>query len=513
MAQITDSRKKKIESYVDIKNSLTLEIGALDSPTYNPKDHHIKFLDFTSKEELATKGDHNPRYKLENLVNVDYVCPTTEYSKYIQDRFDLVIANHVIEHIPDTIRWLDEIYNILSSGGYLFLSVPDKRYTFDIARRNTTIIDLLRNNEEQVVRPSFYNILEHFYYHKSVSSKDAWNNNYKEKINTKRFSLNKAIDVARKHSMENYADVHCHVYTSSSFFELIDELDEINKINLNLIDIDEPSFMTNEFHVVLRKPKSHSPANEHKRTTITKIKEKSNPNIIDANGYEFVDFGCSGGGSLERYGKMFQAEGKGLGLDINPEKIKLTTEKGFDAIACDITKIQLNANVRFGIMHHFLEHIPNIQDVNEIVKKACTIVDDFLLIRQPYYDADPYLFEHGLKLFWSNWRGHPNHMTQLEFHNMLMPMVSDGQIMNFSLYGLHPVTSSQDPNIHNLDSEIDQHEWKADKHSNKKNIDFTVPIYKELVAIVDISGNATNRIESILNPHEKFFSSNHGVTR
>lgn len=232
-----------------------------------------------------------------------------------------------------------------------------------------------------------------------------------------------------------------------------------------------------------------------------------NTYLIDASKYEFLDFGCSAGASLERYGKMFNAEMKGLGLDISPEKVKLTIEKGFDAKICDITKLQLNAKVRFGVMHHFLEHIPSIQDVSIIIKKACFVIDEFLIIRQPYFEADSYLFSHGLKLFWSNWKGHANHMTLLEFHNILMPMVNDGQIKSFSLYGLYPITGSEDLNVHNLDSEIDQHEWINGKHSNKKIIDFTVPVYKEVLAIIDISGNATRQIESIFKPPEKFFSS------
>lgn len=233
--------------------------------------------------------------------------------------------------------------------------------------------------------------------------------------------------------------------------------------------------------------------------------------IINANDYEFLDFGCSAGGSLDRYGKMFKADGKGLGLDINPEKVRLTKEKGYNAEVCDITKLQLNAKIRFGIMHHFLEHIPSMYDVDKIVRKACSVVSDFVLIRQPYFDADPYLFSHGFKFFWSNWRGHPNNMTLLEFQNILMPMVSEGLIRRFSLYGLYPVTSSKDPAIHNLDSKIDQHEWNIEEHSLKEEINFSIPVYKEVMAILDVSGNATYKIESKLKPSEKFFASDTGI--
>lgn len=156
-------------------------------------------------------------------------------------------------------------------------------------------------------------------------------------------------------------------------------------------------------------------------------------------------------------------------------------------------------------MNHFLEHIPSIKDVEKIIIQACNVIDDFLLIRQPYFDADSYLFTHGLKFYWSNWKGHPNHMTLLEFHNILMPMVLDGQIKKLSMYGLSPVFSSKDLCIHNLDSEVDQHRWDPDKHSSKKIVNFSIPIYKEVLAIVDLDGNTTHRVKSLIETKEKLF--------
>ena len=248
-----DTRKKIIQSFIDIANCNILEIGALDSPTYSSSKYSVKFLDFTSTERLARKSSTNSRYKLDRLVDVDFVCPTTEYSKYIRENFDLVIANHVIEHIPDTIRWLDEVYNILVPNGYLFLSVPDKRYTFDIARRNTNVIDVLRNYKENIKKPTFYHILEHFYFHKSISARDAWKGNCLEKLNKKRFEINDALSVAEKHSKEEYADVHCHVFTRDSFYDLISELREMQKCCFEIACIDHPAYLDNEFHVMLRK--------------------------------------------------------------------------------------------------------------------------------------------------------------------------------------------------------------------------------------------------------------------
>ena len=60
-----------------------------------------------------------------------------------------------------------------------------------------------------------------------------------------------------------------------------------------------------------------------------------------------------------------------------------------------------------------------MHDVKSFVEKACSISKDFVFIQQPYFDADSYLFKKGLKLFWSDWRGHPNRMTSLDFNLLL----------------------------------------------------------------------------------------------
>ena len=247
-------RKQKIKEYVDVAKANILEIGALDSPTFSPKKYSVEFVDFASRKELARKSSHNPRYTIKNLVNVDYVIPDGKYSEHITKTFDLIIGNHVIEHIPDTIRWLEQLHSLLNQKGILFLAIPDKRYTFDIARRNTNFIDLLRNYREKIEKPDFYHILEHFYYHKNISAKEVWDKaDYSDKVRQQRFSPNDALKHAQKHADEAYADVHCHVYTSDSFQEILHILQDLNLISFSIRNITHPLVDSNEFHVVLEK--------------------------------------------------------------------------------------------------------------------------------------------------------------------------------------------------------------------------------------------------------------------
>lgn len=228
---------------------------------------------------------------------------------------------------------------------------------------------------------------------------------------------------------------------------------------------------------------------------------------VDVSDYEYLDFGCSAGGSLERYGRLFRAKGKGLGLDLDPDKVERTRAAGFDAEVCDLTTLQVSGQVRFATMAHFLEHVPDVGDVAAIVRNATRCAREFVFIRQPYFDADSYLFQHGLKLYWSHWSGHPNNMTMLELHNLLEPLHASGAIQRYTLWGVNPIRDSGSDFIHNLDTTVNQHHWDEEKHSLKRHVVFTEPVFQETMAILDVDGKSTAGIERIFHQAHKVYDS------
>jgi len=44
--------------------------------------------------------------------------------QYPENNFDTIICNHVLEHIPDDLKAMKELYRILKSGGWAILQVP-----------------------------------------------------------------------------------------------------------------------------------------------------------------------------------------------------------------------------------------------------------------------------------------------------------------------------------------------------------------------------------------------------
>jgi len=60
-----------------------------------------------------------------NLPGVDVVWDLDKYPWPFKDNeFDKVIAKHVIEHLEDVVRAIEEIYRILKPGGILYIEVP-----------------------------------------------------------------------------------------------------------------------------------------------------------------------------------------------------------------------------------------------------------------------------------------------------------------------------------------------------------------------------------------------------
>ena len=61
------------------------------------------------------------------------------------DTLDYLCSSHVLEHLPDPLAALHEWHRVLRPGGWLYLVVPDKRFTFDEPRAVTPPEHILRD--------------------------------------------------------------------------------------------------------------------------------------------------------------------------------------------------------------------------------------------------------------------------------------------------------------------------------------------------------------------------------
>ena len=201
---------------------------------------------------------------------------------------------------------------------------------------------------------------------------------------------------------------------------------------------------------------------------------------MDLRRYDFLDFGASKGGCID-FAVARLGGRRGLGVDVDAKKVDAMRAQGYDCIVGDVANLDLPPkSVRFVTMSHFLEHLPDLATVRKAVQSAARVATHFLFIQGPFFDADGYLREHGLKFYWSDWSGHPCHLT------------IDQLVATFEALGLKdylalarlPVESSLDAAIHPLASPRNQQAYVVGEHLPKPTTMFDRPLYREMVCLV-----------------------------
>jgi len=157
-------------------NLKILEIGPLDRPIFSKQSYNVKYLDYFSKSELVESYKNNESTIIDNICEVDYVVKDTSYIEKINEKFDIVVSSHNIEHSPCLITFLNNIYDVLADDGRLFLAIPDYRFCFDTFRNESNIFDILYAYYNKISHPTIINVLESKFYTTHNDSVKHWNN-------------------------------------------------------------------------------------------------------------------------------------------------------------------------------------------------------------------------------------------------------------------------------------------------------------------------------------------------
>jgi len=256
-----NERTRALLGDVDPQSSSGLEIGPLTNPAVTPAMGRIRYLDHTDTDTLrATHGDHL-EVDTDRLVPLDYAQNGRSIIDTIgpETRFDYVVASHVIEHVPDPILWLRELDAILAPGGVVLLAVPDKRRCFDILRNPSVAADFIDAHLAGVTRPTPRQVFDH---HQSAM---AWNGTIAWLADPPLHELTpvrtaeQALELATDGSGE-YQDVHCWVFTPTSFRRVMTALRRLGLIPFDVERCTETA--GHEFFVTLRAGDRHTADHE-----------------------------------------------------------------------------------------------------------------------------------------------------------------------------------------------------------------------------------------------------------
>ena len=119
-----------------------MEVGALHNPVKVADGAKVTYVDTRSREELLA---YYPEIQARGAIAVDLVTDGHTLDVVADCSQDFFVANQVLEHLENPLLALENMLRVLKPRGVLFLSLPDKRHTFDIDRPVTTFEHVLKD--------------------------------------------------------------------------------------------------------------------------------------------------------------------------------------------------------------------------------------------------------------------------------------------------------------------------------------------------------------------------------
>ncbi|MCU1395086.1 MAG: hypothetical protein JWM34_3514 [Ilumatobacteraceae bacterium] len=231
---------------------LGLEIGALTNPVVTPSMGEIRYLDHLDEAALRSTHQAHTAVDPDRLVPLDYAQNGQSIVDTIgpDTRFDYVVASHVIEHVPDPIRWLGDLHDVLVDRGTLLLAVPDKRRCFDLMRNATVAADLLDAYLAGATRPTRRQVFDYLSSAMTWNGAITWLSDPPLAELQPMHTVEEAWARARRRSQDVYDDVHCWTFTPSSFMTAMEVLQQLGLLPFTIERCTR--MIGNEFFVTLR---------------------------------------------------------------------------------------------------------------------------------------------------------------------------------------------------------------------------------------------------------------------
>jgi ubiquinone/menaquinone biosynthesis C-methylase UbiE len=128
---------KKYSEYAN-KNSFVIDIGGSDFKKTNQLAKKCKLLTIA---EINPKKITSKNKLFENIIikQGDWQALSSIVSL---NKFNILVASHVIEHIPDDLKAINETYKVLKKGGKAFILTPN------VNRLSRRVIELYKGKRK-----------------------------------------------------------------------------------------------------------------------------------------------------------------------------------------------------------------------------------------------------------------------------------------------------------------------------------------------------------------------------
>jgi hypothetical protein len=243
-------RRERIVAPLGSLTGIGLEIGALHHPVVDRTQASVLYVDHADTDALRQKyADHDD---VGEIVEVDVVWGDRALVEALGERgpVDWVVASHVIEHVPDLVAWLDQLAVVMRDGARLSLAVPDKRYCFDIHRRETDPADVVDGWLSHRRRPTPGTVYEFYARIQEVDAGEAWAGACPRPPD----NVQQGIEWARRaEASDDYFDVHCWAFTPASFATTLRTLFRLGLTDFEVASLEPTRPGELEFYCVLER--------------------------------------------------------------------------------------------------------------------------------------------------------------------------------------------------------------------------------------------------------------------
>lgn len=247
-------RRDVILKYIT-KEKSGIEIGPYFTPLTPKREGYncltMDVFDSAALRELAAKDLTFTAEQRSAIEDVDLVGSSTHIdevvSRYAElGSFDYIVSSHNFEHLPNPIRFLQGCAKVLKPGGIISLAMPDRRACYDYFRPVTRLSDWLEAWLEDRSQPTLAQVFDNTwvrssYDHHGVPFGSFFRGAPPNAV-TAATSLEKDFEQwvkLRKAARRDYQDVHCSVFTPSSFELLIRDAAYLGLISFEIVEISE----------------------------------------------------------------------------------------------------------------------------------------------------------------------------------------------------------------------------------------------------------------------------------
>lgn len=221
--------KDKLTRHINLSGK-GVEIGPLNYPLLTKDESEVYFVDHVDTEGLKAKYP-----SLSDIAPVDLPMVDDNLETTLRPiaPIDYLVGSQVMEHVPNPIRWLNEIAASMHDGAMVSLSLPDRRLTFDFFREETKPAEMVSAFLRDETIPNVLSVYDNQSLATAVSMPWLFSDSiFPDAIVAGRGAVSPRkvqadhLAITRIAQGGTYLDAHCWVFTPPSFLLLMAQLAE-----------------------------------------------------------------------------------------------------------------------------------------------------------------------------------------------------------------------------------------------------------------------------------------------